>query len=180
MHRKRDHKMCLELRPVVMWPMRLLPALRARQCSAELRMEDLGKEELGLINKNSIKANLAHAETQSSPDIFLAVLATGGLSQRQGKKRAPLSLPLGNLMAESTVIKAGTVGVLSSLLRSVGAGDTCAYRRDVCPCLVCSCMQVMRTGNARLFSSGAWLLFHPMLFPAVYHCLLCGVLPLHV
>lgn len=62
-------------------------------------MEDLGKEELGLVNRDSIKAKLAHIETQSSPGTFLAVLVTGGLSQKQGKNRAPLSLPLGNLMA---------------------------------------------------------------------------------
>lgn len=52
MHRKRDHKMSLVLRPEVMWPKRLLLALLARQCSAEPRMEDLGKKELGLVNRD--------------------------------------------------------------------------------------------------------------------------------
>lgn len=175
MHRKEDPKMSLILRPEVLWPKRLLPALR---CSAESRMEDLGKEELGLVNTESIKANLAHIETQSPPGIFLAVLVTGGLSQRQGKKRAPFVSSLRQSHGRVHSYKGSNCGGFIKSLEVRGCRSyVCMQTGDVCPALIGSCMQVMRTGDGRLLSC---LLFHPTLFPAVYHLLLCGVLPLHV
>lgn len=72
-----------------MQPKRRLPALLARPCSAELRLEGLGKAGPGLVSKGSVKANPAHLEIQGSQSIFLAVLVTSGLSQRQGKKQCP-------------------------------------------------------------------------------------------
>lgn len=42
-----------------MQPKRRLLALPVRQCSAELRVEGLGKEGLGLLNKDRVKVNPA-------------------------------------------------------------------------------------------------------------------------
>lgn len=115
-----------------MWPKRLLLALLARQCSAEPKMEDLGKEQLGLVNRERVKSNQAHIETQEFSGHFSGSLGHRWLISKAGQECVPLSLPLGNLIAESTVIKAATVGVLSSLLRCVGAGDMSACRQEMC------------------------------------------------
>lgn len=117
-----------------MWPKRLLLALLARQCSAEPRMEDPGKEELGLVNRERVKANQAHIETQEFSGHFPGSLGHRWLISKAGQECVPLFLPLGNLMAESTVIKVATVGVLSRLLRCVGGGDMSACRQDMYAC----------------------------------------------